>query len=523
MTETHKPRRFLAFLKWTGITVVGLAGLALVLNLTTGMHLQMTGNFMPQLDFHDEDRHYRALEAHRDRSAEVAPAPDPEQPEPTEGPESDNTPEHEADGSDAARPETGKGAGPAAVAATDLPEDSTQPDPPVVEAPPAGSWPYYRGLHMDGRYPEPINTVWPKTGPPELWRIPVGGGYASFVVGHGLAYTIEQRREQEVVAAYDVLTGVERWSVSWDARFEESMGGNGPRATPALHGGTLFALGATGEFRALDAATGEGIWRTNILDDAGATNLTWGMAASPVIMGDAVLTAPGGPDGAVIAYELATGAIRWRALDAQGAYTAPAVFTLDGLSQIVLIGGDQVISLATDGSRTYWSRPWATMNGINAAQPLQVAPNRVFVSSGYGHGAAMLEVEADIEANAAEVSEIWFSNQMKNKFSSSVLHEGYIYGLDEGILACIDPATGDRVWKGGRYGHGQILLASGHLVITTERGHLVLVRATPEGHQEVAALPAVAGRTWNNPAIAEGILLVRNDREAVAFDLRPQT
>ena len=519
MTQTRKPRRFLAFLKWTGITVAGLAGLALVLNLTTGMHLQMTGNFMPQLDFHHEDRHYRALEAHRDRSAEVAPPADPE---PTEHPGGDDTPEPEADRS-ATAVEANNGAAPATVAATDLPEDASEPEPTVEEALPAGSWPYYRGLYMDGRYPEPINTAWPKTGPPELWRIPVGGGYSSFVVGHGLAYTIEQRREQEVVAAYDVLTGVERWAVSWDARFEESMGGNGPRATPALHGNTLLALGATGEFRALDAATGEGIWRTNILDDAGSTNLTWGMAASPSIMNDVVLTAPGGPDGAVIAYELATGAIRWRALDAQGAYTAPAVFTLDGLSQIVLIGGDQVISLATDGSRTYWTRPWETMNGINAAQPLQVAPNRVFVSSGYGHGAAMLEVDADIEANTAEVNEIWFSNQMKNKFSSSVLHEGYIYGLDEGILACIDPATGDRVWKGGRYGHGQILLASGHLVITTERGHLVLVRATPEGHQEVAALPAVPGRTWNNPAIAEGILLVRNDREAVAFDLRPQT
>ena len=523
MTETRKPRRFLAFLKWTGITVAGLAGLALVLNLTTGMHLQMTGNFMPQLDFHDEDRHYRALEAHRDRSAEVAPvAATSERPESeAESPDSDAATAPEADDAGVAADAPGESRNDT-LSVTEA-ERASEPDPAVEEAPPAGSWPYYRGLNMDGRYPEPINTAWPKTGPPELWRIPVGGGYSSFVVGHGLAYTIEQRREQEVVAAYDVLTGVERWAVSWDARFEESMGGNGPRATPALHGNTLLALGATGEFRALDAATGEGIWRTNILDDAGSTNLTWGMAASPSIMNDVVLTAPGGPDGAVIAYELATGAIRWRALDAQGAYTAPAVLTLDGLPQIVLIGGDQVISLATDGSRTYWTRPWETMNGINAAQPLQVAPNRVFASSGYGHGAAMLEVDADVEANTATVSEIWFSNAMKNKFSSSVLHEGYIYGLDEGILACIDPATGDRVWKGGRYGHGQILLASGHLVITTERGHLVLVRATPEGHQEVAALPAVAGRTWNNPAIAEGILLVRNDREAVAFDLRPQT
>ena len=525
MTKTKKRSRFLAFLKWTGITVAGLAGLALVLNLTTGMHLEMTGNFMPQLDFHHEDRHYRALEAHRGRTAESAPvaaASAPPEPE-AEPPGAVVASELETDEAGAAADGPGEsGSGDATFSIAEA-EDVSEPDPPVEEALPSDSWPYYRGLHMDGHYPEPINTAWPGEGPPELWRIPVGGGYASFVVGHGLAYTIEQRREQEVVAAYDLLTGVERWNVSWNARFEESMGGDGPRATPALYGNTLVALGATGELRALDAATGEEIWRANILDDAGATNLIWGMAASPSIFDGAVLTAPGGPDGAVIAYELDTGAIRWRALDAEGAYTAPAVFTLDGLAQIVLIGADQVISLATDGARTYWSHPWTTMNGINAAQPLQVADDRVFVSSGYGQGAAVLEVDANVEAGTATVTERWYNNRMKNTFSTSVLHDGYVYGLDEGILASVDPETGDRMWKGGRYGHGQLLLASGHLLITTERGQLVLVRATPESHQEIAALPAVSGRTWNNPAIAQGILLVRNDREAVAYDLRPQT
>ncbi len=519
MNRTKKRSRFLAFLKWTGISVAALAGLALVLNLTTGMHLQITGGLWPQLDFHDEDRHYRAIEAHREQSADGAPA---SAPPPLES--AAEEPEDEA--VSAAAPEPPEPGLDTDVG--DTPTDGDIPtvaelDPPAVPAPSLGSWPYYRGLHMDGRYTEPINTAWPAGGPPELWRIPVGGGYASFVVGDGLAYTIEQRREQEVVAAYDLLTGAERWSASWDARFEESMGGDGPRATPAVYRDTLVALGATGELHALDAATGAAIWRTNILEDSGAANLTWGMAASPAILDGAVLTAPGGPNGAVIAYELETGAIRWRALDAQGAYTAPAVFTLDGLSQIVLIGADQVISLSPDGSGTYWSRPWATMNGINAAQPLQVAPNRLFVSSGYGHGAAVLEVDADLEAATAQVSEIWFNNRMKNTFSTSVFHDGYVYGLDNGILACVDAENGDRTWKGGRYGHGQLLIASGHLVITTERGQLVLVRATPESHQEVAALPAVSGRTWNNPAIAEGILLVRNDREAVAFDLRPQT
>lgn len=533
-TKTRKPRRWVAFLKWTGITLAGLAGLALALNLTTGMHLQITGGLMPQVDFHHEERHYRAIETHRDGNADVADVARVDSPRPLGNAADEAVSEPVNEEVSETAPETELPAAPdvdeeasGRETPTDLEAPATAAAAPEAEpaaaAPSPDSWPYYRGIHMDGRYPEPINTAWPSEGPPELWRLPVGGGYASFVVGHGLAYTIEQRREQEVVAAYDLLTGVERWTARWDARFEESMGGDGPRATPALHGNTLVALGATGELHALDAATGGRIWRTNILDDAGAANLIWGMAASPFILNDLVLAAPGGPDGAVIAYELDTGAIRWRALDAQGAYTAPAVYTLDGLSQIVMIGADQAISLATDGSRTYWRHPWATMNGINAAQPLQVAENRLFISSGYGQGAAVLEIAAHAEADAATVTELWSNNRMKNTFSTSVFHDGYVYGLDEGILACVDPATGDRMWKGGRYGHGQLLLASGHLLITTERGRLVLVRATPESHQETASLPAVSGRTWNNPAIARGILLVRNDREAVAYDLRPQT
>ncbi len=552
MTRTKKRRRWVAFLKWTGISLAGLAGLALALNLTTGMHVEITGNLRPQVDFHHEERHYRSIEDHRGQNADPARVASPEPLERAAADAvSETVPEHPDRGSTAAVPQAAPTEGPSADAEVDAgefdrqelseaaahrvspltPTDGEVPASaeaapeagPGADAPSPDSWPYYRGLHMDGRYPGPVNTAWPSEGPPELWRLPVGGGYASFVVGHGLAYTIEQRREQEVVAAYDLLTGVERWTVSWDARFEESMGGDGPRATPALHEDTLVALGATGELRALEAPTGDETWRANILDDAGAANLIWGMAASPSILDGLVLTAPGGPDGAVIAYELDTGAIRWRALDAEGAYTAPAVYTLDGLPQIVMIGADQVISLATDGSRTYWSHPWATMNGINAAQPLQVAEDRLFVSSGYGQGAAVLEINANAGADSATVAERWSNNRMKNTFSTSVFHEGYIYGLDEGILACVDPDTGDRMWKGGRYGHGQLLLASGHLLITTERGQLVLVRATPESHQELAALPAVSGRTWNNPALAQGILLVRNDREAVAFDLRPQT
>jgi outer membrane protein assembly factor BamB len=108
---------------------------------------------------------------------------------------------------------------------------------------------------------------------------------------------------------------------------------------------------------------------------------------------------------------------------------------------------------------------------------------------------------------------------MKNKFNSSVLHEGFVYGLDEGILTCLNVETGERKWKGGRYGYGQLLLASGHLIVLTDDGELVLVRATPEKHEEVAKFPALEGKCWNYPALANGRLLVRNANEMACYDI----
>jgi outer membrane protein assembly factor BamB len=143
----------------------------------------------------------------------------------------------------------------------------------------------------------------------------------------------------------------------------------------------------------------------------------------------------------------------------------------------------------------------------------------VFLSAGYGHGAAVFEVARTGDDFSTRT--IWQNTRMKNKFTSSVLHQGYIYGLDEAILACVDAATGELKWKGGRYGYGQTLLAGDHLVVLTEDGDVALVRATPERHEEVARFPAIEGRTWNHPIIAGGYLLVRNLREMAAFDLRP--
>jgi len=381
-------------------------------------------------------------------------------------------------------------------------------------------WPDFRGRNRDGRAAEPIRLDWPPEGLPRLWKQPVGLGYASFVVARGRAFTIEQRRSQEVVAAYETRTGRELWTSSWEGEFAESMGGNGPRATPTYHDGRLYALGALGEFRSLDAATGRLFWRKNILDDNSATNLDWGMAASPLIVGDAVVVLPGGRNGkSVVAYHKYTGDRLWSALDDQQAYTSPMLVTLGGVRQILVVTATRALGLTTNGSRVLWEYPWSTFSGINVAQPVVLDDHRVFLSAGYDHGAALLEIVND--ADRWSVRSLWENNRMKNKFTSSVLLNGHLYGLDESILACIDAETGQLKWKAGRYGYGQVLLASDHLVVLTEDGDLVLVKATPERHQELARFSAIDGKTWNHPVVAGGQLLVRNIREMAAFDIRP--
>ena len=380
-------------------------------------------------------------------------------------------------------------------------------------------WTNFRGPSRDGRYDEgPIRTTWPAGGLPLLWKQPIGGGYASFVVAEGMAFTIEQRRRQEIVAAYDVETGRELWTHGSDAEFIESMGGDGPRATPTWEAGRLWALGAEGDLRCFDAKTGKLHWSRNILTDNGASNLQWGMAAAPLIVDDKVVVLPGGRSGkSVVAYNKLTGAPVWKSLNDTQAYVSPMIVTLAGKRQILVETANRVVGLAVEDGSLLWETSWNTDMGINCSQPIVIDANRFFLSSGYGKGAALVAISNSGEGLTAR--KVWENSSMKNKFNSSVLYEGNVYGLDEGILTCVDAATGDRKWKGGRYGYGQVILASGHLVVITDTGELVLVKATPDKHTEVARFSAIEGKTWNYPAIAGGRLLVRNQTQMACFDL----
>jgi outer membrane protein assembly factor BamB len=377
-------------------------------------------------------------------------------------------------------------------------------------------WTDFLGPNRLGRYDQmPILTDWPAAGLDKVWKQPIGGGYASFTIAAGRAYTIEQRRKNEAITAYDVLTGRELWAYAYPAAFDEVLGGPGPRATPVYHEGLLYSMGATGELVCLSASTGKVKWSKNILADNDAQNIHWAMSASPLIVDDKVIVLPGGTSGkSVVAYDKLTGKRIWSSMNDRAGYASPVLATLAGERQIVVFTGEHAAGLTVDG-RVLWTFPWSTMNDINCVRPLIVGENSVMISSSYGVGAALIEIVKGPEGYTTRT--VWKNNQMKNKFSHSVLRDGFIYGLDDAILACMDAKTGDLKWKGGRYGFGQLLLAGDHLVVITEDGDLVLVEATADGHHEKARFSALSGKTWNVPAIDHGLLLVRNTTEMACF------
>lgn len=383
-------------------------------------------------------------------------------------------------------------------------------------------WTDFRGPNRDGHYTEqPINVDWAKSPPKLLWKQPVGAGYASFVVADGLAFTIEQRREQEAVTAYEVETGREVWAHSYVARFHEWMGGEGPRATPTWHEGRVYSLGGTGLFRCLEAATGKLLWQHDLLAENNCTNLYFALSAAPLIVEDKVIVLAGEPQGRdgrmLIAYDKVTGSLVWKALENKAGYSSPMLVTLAGERQLLVHSSGHLLGVSPADGKALWRFPWRVEFDNSIAQPIVTGPNRVVLSAGYGTGAVGLELNRADSGFA--VKELWRNKFLKNKFTSSVLHNGHIYGLDEDILVCLDAATGERRWKDGRYGYGQVLLASGHLVILCGDGDLALVQALPDRHVELARIPGIKGKTWNHPALAGGKLFVRNAIEMACFDL----
>ncbi|MFQ5528136.1 MAG: PQQ-binding-like beta-propeller repeat protein [Thermoanaerobaculia bacterium] len=363
-----------------------------------------------------------------------------------------------------------------------------------------------------------LSRDWKAFPPREIWRREVGPAWSGFAVVGDFAVTQEQHGTEEQVVAYDLATGEVRWRHADATRYETTIGGIGPRSTPTIAGDAVYTLGATGLLNALVLETGERLWSRDILKEHDASNREWGKSCSPLVVGDLVVVSAGGiRDQSLVAYERETGELAWAAGTDASSYSSPVLFTLAGHEQIVMRNQGSIAAHDPMTGKVLWSVDWPAEQP-NVAVPLQLGPDRVLFSSGYGIGSKVYAVSAAPDG-AFEAEMLWESPRMKAKFTNPVAYRGHVYGLDDGVMVCLDPSTGERCWKKGRYGHGQGILVDDLLLLTTERGEVVLIEPNPEQLRVLGELVAFEGKSWNPPALAGSLLLLRTDSEAVLYEL----
>jgi outer membrane protein assembly factor BamB len=378
------------------------------------------------------------------------------------------------------------------------------------------AWPGFRGPRRDGiARGVRIETDWSHKPPVALWRQPIGPGWSSFAVRGNLVYTQEQRGGHELVSCYNLTTGKPVWRHGDAARFYESNAGAGPRGTPMLSNGRVYTFGATGIVNALDARTGSSIWSRNAASDTKTKTPGWGFASSPLVVGDVVIVAAAG---ALAGYDINTGNSRWFGPTGGGGYSSPQLFTIGGVPQVLLLNGEGVISVAPADGTLLWKYAWS---GDSIVQPAITADGDVLIGSGSGLGSEVGVLRVTVAHGPAgwTTKERWTSIGLKPYFNDFVVHKDHAFGFDGSNLSCIDLKNGERKWKGGRYGHGQLVLLSDQdlLLVLSEEGELALVKAIPDQFTEVARFKAIEGKTWNHPVLVGDILLVRNGEEMVAF------
>jgi outer membrane protein assembly factor BamB len=325
----------------------------------------------------------------------------------------------------------------------------------------------------------------------------------------------------EAVVCRDVRGGAEVWRFRYPNAYSERFG-SGPRSTPAVDGQRVYAVGPTGIFHCLHAATGRPLWRHDLMEEFHGRTMQYGVSFSPLVEGDLVYATPGGPDGnAVVAFDKVTGRVVWKALDDPMGYSSPLAITAAGVRQLLVFTNLALVSLSPTDGKVYWRYPWETVNGFNIATPLAVG-DYVFISSAYGKGCALLEVTAEADGSP-RAHRVYEHNRLRNHFASSVRWGDHLYSLDEKDLVCMDIRTGTVAWreKGIRkFGKGTLLAAAGQLIVLGESGTLWLVEATPAGYREKASCRVSENKCWTVPSLADGKLYVRDESHLLCLDVR---
>jgi outer membrane protein assembly factor BamB len=381
-------------------------------------------------------------------------------------------------------------------------------------------WPQWRGPRRDGVSTERgLLKSWPQNGPPRAWTAKgAGDGYSSFAAAGGRLFTLGARGEREFVVAYDAATGKRLWETPHGRRFTNDRG-DGPRSTPTVDGSRVYAFGASGDLTALDAASGRIAWTVNVIRDFGGQNINWGLSESPLVATDRVIVSPGGADASIVAVSKTDGKLLWKSQGDRAGYSSAVLHELGGIRQAIFFTGQRALGLDIANGRVLWSYNRVANRVANIATPI-VRGDRVFLSSDYGTGAALLQLTAS--GGGIDAREVYFTREMRNHHASSVLVGDYLYGFSSAILTAMRFDTGEVAWRDRSVGKGSLVYADGRLYLFSERGDVALAEATHEAYREqgrfsldIGALP-----TWSHPVVSNGLLFLRDQDTVYAYDVR---
>lgn len=381
-------------------------------------------------------------------------------------------------------------------------------------------WPQWRGANRDGKSSETgLLTEWPAGGPPLVWKAGgAGTGFSSMSVAAGRLYTVGARGGTEYIHAFDIATGKKLWEVANGKEYSNDRG-NGPRGTPTIEGGRLYVLGASGDLTVLDAAKGTRVWSVNVLREFGGSNPRWGLSESPLVTGDRVLVNAGGPNASIVAFNKSDGKVIWKSQSDGAGYSSAVTQRIGGTEQAVFFTDRRAVGVDLKDGRLLWEYPRVANRVANIATPV-VKDNFVFLSSDYGTGSALLKL--DPTGGGVSATEVYFTREMRNHHSSSILVGDHLYGFSSAILTALRFADGATAWKDRSVGKGSMAFADGHLYLFSEGGVVGLAEATPAGYREKGrfSIQQAGLPTWAHPIIAGGRLYIRDQDTVYAYRVK---
>jgi len=380
-------------------------------------------------------------------------------------------------------------------------------------------WPQWRGPSRDGRSGETgLLKAWPSSGPPLVWKAAgAGEGYSSFATSGGRLYTLGARGNQEFVIAFEAATGKQVWATPHGRRFGNDRG-DGPRGTPTIEAGRVYAFGASGDLSVLDANSGKIFWTVNVLEKFGGSNIQWGLSESPLVLSDRILINAGGKGASVVALKKTDGSLIWKSQNDEAGYSSAVLHEAGGVREAIFFTGQRALGVDVQDGRLLWSYNRVANGTANIATPL-VRGNRVFLSSDYGTGAALLELTP--AGGGVTAKEIYFTNEMRNHHASSILVGEHLYGFSSAIMTAMHFDTGKVAWRDRSVGKASLVFADDRLYVYSEGGVVGLVEPSPEGYREHGRFTIKTGSlpTWAHPVVSGGKLFLRDQDTIYAYNV----